>query len=142
MRNNFKIKSLVEDPKAVDALLAFAHPLKGKLTLSGYLNCLMKDKGLTAPDVYHRADLDRQILNKLIQISNPKRASKRTLMQVCIGVCASEREATELLKTCGYAFELSVPEDQAFLFCIINGLYEMYYVYEALDILQEYSTSF
>jgi len=131
-----KLKSIEDDPKAVNALLTFAQPLKKRPTLSEYLNKIMLDKHLDSPGVYHRADLDRQIFNRIIQVGKITRASKRTLLQVAIGIYATERETAELLATCGYIFEPSSEEEQAFMFCIKHAYYDMYYVYEALDIIQ------
>ena len=130
-------KSISEDQQVISSLLSFARPLTSAPTLSQYLRELMDSKGLTAPDVYHRAWLDRQVFNKIIQYKDPKRASKRTLMQIVIGVLATEQEAMTLLATCGYAFELTSAEDQAFLFCIKSSLYSMYQVYEAQGILEK-----
>lgn len=129
--------SIEDDPRVVSSLLNFVRPLTSAPTLSIYLNGLMDRKGLTSPDVYHRAWLDRQVFNKLVQYANPKRASKRTLMQIAIGVLATEQEATTLLATCGYTFEPASAEDQAFLFCIKSALYSMYQVYEAQDIIEK-----
>lgn len=134
--NILRIQSIEDNPETVKALLAFAHIAGDELTLTNYLNQVMADKQLTAPQVYHRAELDRQTYNRLIQYSNPRRAAKRTLMQICIGIFATEREAEELLGTCGYTFSADT-EDKAFLFCIRKGLYTMYNVWEAIDILNE-----
>lgn len=127
-----------DDFETVKALMEFTKPFRGKLpTLSEYLNRKMDEKNMSAPDIYHRANLDRQTFNRIIQFRSAVRASKRTLLQVAIGIYASEREANELLGTCGFTFELLATEDQAFLFCIRNGFYDMYYVYEATEILSK-----
>ena len=120
-------------PGSIKELLNFVQPFNNEPTLSSFLNQIMKDKNLSAPDVYHMAWLDRQTYSKLISIKNPQRASKHTLLQVCIGIYASEREATELLGTCGFTWQLSEVEDQAYLFCIRNGFYGMDFVNEAMD---------
>lgn len=133
---NLPRTGIEDDQETVKLLMEFASPLRGKLpTLSEYLNRQMDEKKMSAPDIYHRADLDRQTFNRIIQFGSAVRASKRTLLQVAIGIYASEREANDLLGTCGFTFELSATEDQAFLFCIRNGFYDMYFVYEAMEIL-------
>lgn len=138
MKNRtFDLKSIEEDNQAIRMLHAFVRPLSKHPTLSEYLNGILADKHLKAPDVYHRAGLDRQIFNRIIQVGRTTRSSKRTLMQVAIGIYASEQEANELLATCGYTFELSSKEDQAFMFCILNGYYDMYNVYEAMELLDK-----
>lgn len=135
---NLPRTGIEDDFETMRALVEFAKPLRVKSqTLSEYLNRVMIEKKMSAPDIYHRADLDRQTFNRIIQYGSAVRASKRTLMQVAIGIYASEREANDLLGTCGFTFELSATEDQAFLFCIRNGFYNMYYVYEATEILSK-----
>ncbi len=134
--NILKLASIEDNPNTVSSLIIFANqPSNRQPTLSEYLNRIMADKHLESPDVYHRADLDRQTYNRLIQVGKQTRASRQTLLQVAIGIYASEREANELLATCGYTFELSSKFDRAVLFCIRNGYYSMYNVYEAKEIL-------
>lgn len=136
MKYNYsRIESIEENPETVKALLSFAYTAGEPTTLTSRLNQIMADKQLTPPQVYHRAELDRQTYNRLIQFSNPKRASKRTILQISIGLLATESEAKDLLATCGYAFTAEV-EDRAYLFCMRNKLYSMYNVYEVKEILE------
>lgn len=116
-------------------LSKFVAGLRGSETLARYLNRLMNEKGLSSPQVYRRAELDRQIFNRLIQLRHPCRASKQTLLQVSIGIMATEQEAVTLLATCGYTFELANNNDRAFLFCLRKGEYDMYAVWEVKDML-------
>lgn len=136
MKNNIILHSIEDRPEVVNALIAFAHPKTNSLSLTVYLNKLMAMKGLTPSQVYHRAELDRQTYNRLIQFANPKRAAKRTLMQICIGILATESEAEALLATCGYRFEPNVIEDTAVMFCVRCGYHSIYNVMEAIDILK------
>lgn len=116
-------------------LSEFVAGLSDGETLATYLLRLMGEKSLSSPQVYHRAELDRQIFNRLIQLRQPCRASKQTLLQVSIGIMATEKEAEILLATCGYAFELSNNNDRAFLFCLLKGKYDMVAVWEAKEML-------
>lgn len=135
MKNNVhKFKSIEENPETVKALLSFVGSTENTPTLSSYLNKIMVDKQLTPPQIYHRAELDRQVYNRLIQYKGSKRAAKHTLLQISIGILATESEAIDLLSTCGYTFTSEL-EDRAYLFCIREGLYTMYNVWEAIEIL-------
>lgn len=116
-------------------LSEFVAGLSGGETLAKYLLRLMGEKGLLSPQVYHRAELDRQIFNKLIQLRQPCRASKQTLLQVSIGIMATEKEAEKLLATCGFIFELTNNNDRAFLFCLRKSEYNMVSVWEAKEML-------
>ena len=131
-----KRQTIAKTPEAVARLLAFSNAVTAaNPTLSEYLNHLLEEKGLRAPEVYHRAEIDRQVFNRLVQYGRPVRAKKRTLLQIAVGLCASERETAALLATCGYTFEYASAEDQAFLFCLNNGYFDMYCVYEAMELI-------
>lgn len=134
-----KLISIEDNPTLLSELNQSAIVLQQQPTLSEYLNRVMSEKQLSAPEVYHRAEIDRQMYNRLIQVGQNQRARRRTLLQISIGLLSSEKEARELLATCGYVFELSSVEDQAFLFCIRNGLYDMYNVYEAMAYISKSS---
>lgn len=126
-----------DNPRAIRSLQTFIQDLPVAKQLSVYLNELMEEKQLTAPEVYHRAEIDRQTYNRLIQYKHPKRASKRTLLQTAIGLKVTQSEAELLLATCGFTFELTSSEDLAYLFCIQNGIYSMIAVNDVQDMLSE-----
>ena len=81
--------------------------------------------------------MDRQLLNRLAQVGSDARACKETLMRIAIGMTATENEANELLDTCGFKFEMSKAKDLAYLFCIRNGYYNIYYVYDIVEMIKE-----
>ena len=137
MKHYFPFREIEDDTPTAKALIEFVKPMCNQPTLSECLNRLMAEKNMTAPEVYHRADLDRQTFNRITQFGSNVRASKRTLLQVAIGFESSEQEAKAILVTCGFTFELASTEDQAFLFCIRNGFYNMFFVNEAIEFLNK-----
>ena len=106
-------------------------------TLASCLLRLMDAKGMEAPQVYRNAELDRQLYDKLIQLRTPCRASKKTLLRICIGLSATVDEAKHILATCGFTFDMSRNEDKSVLFCLRTGRYTMYDVYEVLGYLND-----
>ena len=73
---------------------------------------------------YKRAGVSRKTYSKII--SDARRSvSKRTAMQFAIGLQLSRAEAEVLLKSAGYAFAETIPEDVAFRFCIDNAIWSL-----------------
>ena len=125
-----------DNPKMVEELIAFSESNADSIpTLSEYLNRLMAQKNLSAPEIYSRGEINRQVYDRLIQYGEPSRARKLTLLQIAIGILASQSETEQLLATCGYTIEYSSVQDLAFMFCILNGFYDMRCVYEAQEII-------
>lgn len=80
---------------------------------------------------YHRAGVSRQVYSLII--SKPGRqTTKRTVMQLAIGLQLNHNEAEELLASAGYAFQPSSYEDQAFSYCIDHGVYSIFDVNDLL----------
>ena len=76
------------------------------------------------PVAYKRAGVSRKTYSKIITDAR-RYVSKRTVMQFAIGLQLSRTEAEVLLKSAGYAFAESIPEDVAFRFCIENAIWNL-----------------
>lgn len=77
------------------------------------------------PVAYKRAGVSRKTYSKIV--SDARRyVSKRTAMQFALGLQLSRAEADVLLKSAGYAFAESIPEDVAFLFCIDHAIWNLH----------------
>lgn len=74
---------------------------------------------------YKRAGVSRKTYSKIITDAR-RYVSKRTVMQFAIGLQLSRAEADVLLKSAGYAFAESIPEDVAFRFCIENAIWNLH----------------
>lgn len=74
---------------------------------------------------YKRAGVSRKTYSKIISDAR-KYVSKRTVMQFAIGLQLSRAEADVLLKSAGYAFAETIPEDVAFLYCIDHAIWNLY----------------
>jgi hypothetical protein len=84
-----------------------------------------------APMAYKRAGVSRQVYSRIVA-SNDAKVDKRTTMLFCIGLQLSIDEAELLMKSAGYAFSDTIPEDMVFRYCIQNKIWNLDDVNEIL----------
>ena len=77
-----------------------------------------------APMAYKRAGVSRQVYSRIVA-SNDAKVDKRTTMLFCIGLQLSIDEAELLMKSAGYAFSDTIPEDMVFRYCIQNKIWNL-----------------
>lgn len=95
------------------------------LSFSARLLTYVKEKcGGVATVAYKRAGVSRQIYSRIIARDDAK-VDKRTALQFCIGLQLEMREAELLLKSAGYAFSNTLPEDRVFSYCIENRIWNL-----------------
>jgi hypothetical protein len=85
----------------------------------------------SAPMAYKRAGVSRQVYSRIVA-SNDAKVDKRTTMLFCIGLQLSIDEAELLMKSAGYAFSDTIPEDMVFRYCIQNKIWNLDDVNEIL----------
>lgn len=85
----------------------------------------------SAPMAYKRAGVSRQVYSRIVA-SNDAKVDKRTTMLFCIGLQLSIDEAELLMKSAGYAFSDTIPEDMVFRYCIQNKIWNLDDVKEIL----------
>lgn len=78
----------------------------------------------SAPMAYKRAGVSRQVYSRIVA-SNDAKVDKRTTMLFCIGLQLSIDEAELLMKSAGYAFSDTIPEDMVFRYCILNKIWNL-----------------
>ncbi len=106
-------------------------------TFKEFLFEMVKKKNMTDAEVYNRANLDRKLYNKIINLKN-YHPSKDTVLALCIGLKTNYDEAVDLLKKAGYSFQNSVIKDLVFTFFIEREIYDIITINEAIyDIQQE-----
>lgn len=112
--------------KAISAQLAAKPKYEARKTFSEALleHVVAKCDG-SAPLVYKRAGISRQVYSRIIS-SMFARVDKLTAMRLCIGLQLTENEATDFLKTAGYAFSNAIPVDVVFSHCIRNGIFNIF----------------
>jgi hypothetical protein len=95
------------------------------LSFSARLLTYVKEKcDGCAPMAYKRAGVSRQVYSRIVA-SNDAKVDKRTTMLFCIGLQLSIDEAELLMKSAGYAFSDTIPEDMVFRYCIQNKIWNL-----------------
>lgn len=108
----------------VDNAKSFSHMLRK------YIN---EHCGGMASKCYHDAGISRQLYSQIISDTR-KGVTKRTALQLCIGLRLDLKEAEKFLSYAGYAFAPSSFEDAVFAWCLENKKYNIFDVNEFLMI--------
>ena len=126
-----------------DSMMAPAHPVGSSLderiihmdkTFQQYLFMLIDRKGLTDPEVYRRANIDRKHFSKIRSDINYS-PSRKTAMALAIALELSMDEAVDLIGRAGMAFSPASMFDQIIRYCIESGNYD---IFEINNILFKY----
>lgn len=88
-------------------------------------------KGITIPEVYKRANLDRKLFSK-IRASKNYQPSKNTALALAIALELNLDETKDFIGKAGYALTHSNEFDIIIEYCIINGIYNIMKINETL----------
>lgn len=94
------------------------------------------ERGLTDPEVYKAANIDRKLFSK-IRCNKDYIPKKKTILALCIGLKLNLDDARDLLATAGLALSNSSRSDLIVMFCLENQHYDIYEVNALLDQLGE-----
>ena len=93
-------------------------------TFSEYLIYLIDSRGMTYPDVYKRAIVDKKVFSKIK--NNPDAHPKKiTAMCLCVGAKLNMDQTRDLLARAGYALSPCDKTDIIFSYFIENHIYDM-----------------
>lgn len=92
---------------------------------------LMTEKGLTAPECYNRALMDRRLFSRICS-SDSYHPRKNTALALAVALELSLEETNEFLKTAGYSLSKSILTDVIVEYFIRNGYYDIFAINEAL----------
>lgn len=92
---------------------------------------LIDERGLTDPEVYHRANIDRRHFSKIR--TNPNYTpTKKTVLALAVALELSIDEAKDLLRTVGYSFSDCSRFDVILSFFLEKKIYDIYEINEFL----------
>ncbi len=94
-------------------------------TFQEYLLMLIDRKGMTDPEVYKKANIDRKHFSK-IRSNADYNPSKRTALALAIALELSLDETRDLLMRAGLAISPSSIFDKIIEYCIDNRIYDIY----------------
>ncbi len=92
---------------------------------------LIDERGLTDPEVYKRANLDRRLFSKIR--SNPEyQPTKNTVLALCISLRLNLDQTTDLLRLAGFALSPTSKSDLIIQYFIDREIYDIHTVNEML----------
>lgn len=92
---------------------------------------MIDEKGLTDPEVYKGANLDRKLFSKIRTNKNYK-PRKNTILALAVSMKLSVEETEGLLEKAGYTLSRSLQSDLIVLFYLKRGHPDIYEINEAL----------
>ena len=105
---------------------------KRKPTFNQLLFSFIDKKGVSDPDIYKKAGIDRRHFSKIR--SNPDyRPGKNTVIALALALELNQKETDKLLSSAGYSLSDSDIFDLVIQFCIEQKIYDIHDVNQALD---------
>lgn len=88
---------------------------------------MIDQRGMTDPEVYKRANLDRKLFSK-IRCSEDYIPKKKTIVALAIALRLNLDDTRDLLASAGLLLTNNSKSDLIVIFCLENGIYDIYEV--------------
>ena len=88
---------------------------------------MIDERGMTDPEVYKRANLDRKLFSK-IRCNQDYIPKKKTIIALAIALGLNLDDTKDLLASAGLVLTNNSKADVIVSFCIENGIYDIYEV--------------
>lgn len=85
----------------------------------------MIEKGLTAPEVYKAAWIDRRLFSKIANLKNNYIPSKRNVIALAFALKLDQKESKNFIKRAGYILTHGLAFDRVILSCFDDGLVDL-----------------
>lgn len=99
-----------------------------------FSECLIRmidERGLSDPDVYKKANIDRKHFNHIINTKD-YRPKKETAVALAIGLKLNLNDTNTLLERAGFVLSDSIKFDLIIRYCIKKGIYNIFEINEIL----------
>ena len=142
-RGNRREEAVLSEESFRDSAPAFPRPArfgkkKEKASLEDIVNNLgesfqkrllrmIDERGMTDPEVYKRANLDRKLFSK-IRCSEDYIPKKKTIVALAIALRLNLDDTRDLLASAGLLLTNNSKSDLIVIFCLENGIYDIYEV--------------
>lgn len=97
---------------------------------------LLNEKGMTNPECYKKAEMDRKLFSKIMGNKNHA-PHKDTAVKLALALELPMEETKEMLEKAGYALSHSSRRDLAIEYFFLNRKYDLYELNYALQMLGE-----
>lgn len=121
----------LSDAAAVSKEFSKFNGAQASKTFQEMLLGLIKDQGMTNPEFYNAAMIDRKLFSTIKNNANYK-PKKETAVACCFGLNLSLKEAEKLLEAAGYKLSLAILWDRIIYFCLDHRITDLDIVNELL----------
>jgi transcriptional regulator with XRE-family HTH domain len=112
--------------EVADKLSVFVKEKRQYETFAHTLEKLRKEKGMSEPELYKAAWVDRRLYSKIRNAEKSYKPTKDTTLQFAFALKLDESAFTGFLKNIGFALSDSSVRDLVFRFCVRQRIFDLH----------------